>query len=509
MRSTRLCSSRALLFTSALAGLATACDIQDRAIGPVGVPERPQLEASPTSVLAPSHGYRKAITAAAIRDHQAAFQVIADQYDGIRSSLNASHDATAESVRARMAEAGFNGRVQPFTFAYGGDITRPGFARVSPNPTTFIPAIDFMTMSYSGSGDVTGQIYNVDLMIPSGGFSTSGCEAADFAGFPAGAIALVQRGMCEYRVKSINAAQAGAIGVIIMNEGNTPEREETLGGTLNAPNVSVPTIGTSFAIGVALASAPSTVRIQVNAAQGTAASSNVIADSPGGNPNSVVVVGANLDGKWGPGINATSGGAAMLEFARVFAAQERTPTSRVRFIWFGANPEGNHGAVHYVEELATEDRDRIRAMLDVQPIGSPNFGRFVLDSDASTYPAGFAPNSALDAASRGIEALFASYFAAAGLPVASSAARGAGLPFRNAGIPFGGLNTGFTQAKTVQETALFGGTAGVAFDPCFDLPCDTFANVSMSALDQMSDAAAHVVLMLSRRNFVQNPLAGN
>ena len=55
-----------------------------------------------------------------------------------------------------------------------------------------------------------------DLVLnPSGpaNSSTSGCEAADFAGFPAGSVALVQRGTCGFNVKVLNAQAAGASAV--------------------------------------------------------------------------------------------------------------------------------------------------------------------------------------------------------------------------------------------------------------------------------------------------------
>ena len=35
---------------------------------------------------------------------------------------------------------------------------------------------------------------------------------------------------------------------------------------------------------------------------------------------------------------------------------------------------------------------------------------------------------------------------------------------------------------------------GDQYDPCYHLACDTFDNISLEALDQMSDAAAHSVL---------------
>ena len=63
-------------------------------------------------------------------------------------------------------------------------------------------------MVYSGSGDAGP----ADRRRSTGGdrSSTSGCEAADFAGFTAGNIALIQRGTCSLRIEADNAAAAGA-----------------------------------------------------------------------------------------------------------------------------------------------------------------------------------------------------------------------------------------------------------------------------------------------------------
>ena len=74
------------------------------------------------------------------------------------------------------------------------------------------------------------------------------------------------------------------------------------------------------------------------------------------------------------------------------------------------------------------------------------------------------------------------------------------------GIPAGGLFTGAEGVKTAAQAATYGGTAGQQYDPCYHLACDTFANNSDTALDQMSDAAAHAVLLYSKRNFDKNPL---
>ena len=64
-------------------------------------------------------------------------------------------------------------------------------------------------------------------------------------------------------------------------------------------------------------------------------------------------------------------------------------------------------------------------------------------------------------------------------------------PFIAAGIPAGGLFTGAEGVKTAEEAALWGGTAGQQYDPCYHLACDTFANNNDDALDVNSDAVAY------------------
>ena len=70
--------------------------------------------------------------------------------------------------------------------------------------------------------------------------------------------------------------------------------------------------------------------------------------------------------------------------------------------------------------------------------------------------------------------------------------------FINAGIPAGGLFTGAEGIKTAEEAAIYGGTAGVAYDPCYHAACDDTGNLNKTALDQMSDAAAHATLAFAQ-----------
>jgi parallel beta-helix repeat protein len=107
----------------------------------------------------------------------------------------------------------------------------------------------FAVLSGSGSGNVTARVVPVGpIQIPPGAFDTaaSGCSPADFVGFPAGSIALVQRGFCGRAQKVANARAAGAVGVIMFNEGTTG-RTGVL--TAGVDPTSIPVVGTSFAVG--------------------------------------------------------------------------------------------------------------------------------------------------------------------------------------------------------------------------------------------------------------------
>ncbi len=132
----------------------------------------------------------------------------------------------------------------------------------------------------SAVGDVTKAVTAVDINLVPPRASTSGCEAADFVGFPTGNIALIQRGTCTFADKAVNAQAAGASAVIIFNQGNTPDREPLIVGTLvpsSAP-ITIPVVGASFADGEAL---PRPARRRTSRSSRARPTMNVIADLPG------------------------------------------------------------------------------------------------------------------------------------------------------------------------------------------------------------------------------------
>ncbi|MET0469117.1 MAG: M28 family metallopeptidase [Aeromicrobium sp.] len=427
-------------------------------------------------------------------------QVIANRNEGNRASGLPGYDASADYVAKQLKKAGYKVKKQTFTFPFSRDLAPAELQQLTPTAQDIATA----ALDYSGSGDVTGSVQAVDLTIPPTPepSSTSGCEAADFAGFTAGNIALVQRGSCDFVVKANNALAAGAVAVIIFNEGQ-PGRDGLLEGTLGTP-VSIPVVGISYADGAALASAPSTVRVftstEVDLERET---TNVIADLPRKtkNPDQVVVVGAHLDSvPAGPGINDNgTGTAGTLEIAKQFAKTGLSKKAQrpVRFAFWGAEEKGLLGSEHYVASLTDAQRAKIYANLNFDMIGSPNFVRFVYDGDGSE------DGNAGPAGSAEIEKVFLDYFRKKGLASSPTAFDGRSDygPFIAVGIPAGGLFSGAEGIKTPEEAAVYGGTAGLAYDPCYHQACDDITNLSTRSIDQLGDAAAHATatLVLSKK----------
>jgi Zn-dependent M28 family amino/carboxypeptidase len=224
-------------------------------------------------------------------------------------------------------------------------------------------------------------------------------------------------------------------------------------------------------------------------------STNILADSPGGDPDKVVVVGAHLDSVvTGEGINDNgSGTATILEIAKQIKALKIKPRQKLRFAFWGAEENGLIGSEHYVDTLPDTELSKIYANLNFDMVGSPNYVRFVYDGDGSATGTSGPPGSAE------IEGIFTSYFAGRNLATDPTAFDGRSDygPFIAVGIPAGGLFSGAEGIKTAEQAAVYGGTAGVAYDPCYHAECDDINNLNVKALAELGDGAAHAVLTLA------------
>ena len=157
------------------------------------------------------------VSAEGVTKHLKALQAIADANGGTRATETPGYRASVDYVVDVLEKSGWSADIVPFTY----NATDTVLQQITPTSVAHPHA----GATGTGEGDVTAAVVPVDVNLAGDRANTSGCEAADFAGFPVGSIALVQRGTCAFAVKAINAEAAGAAGVIIFNQGDTTAPE--------------------------------------------------------------------------------------------------------------------------------------------------------------------------------------------------------------------------------------------------------------------------------------------
>ncbi|MGH3424558.1 MAG: M20/M25/M40 family metallo-hydrolase [Nocardioidaceae bacterium] len=432
----------------------------------------------------------KSVTVQAVHDHLEAFQSIADAHDGNRASGTPGYEASAEYVEQQLHAAGYETQRQPFTFLYQ-ETQKQSLTEVSPTDRD----IDNIVMSYSPNTPEGG--VTAELVQPA---AVEGCDAAAWDGVDAdGKIALVSRGTCSFADKSLYAGQAGAEAAIIYNN-DTGDLNGTLGGQDDA---FVPTTGVQRAAGQSLvdemAAGPVTVNLDLQQIAEERETFNVIAETAEGRDDNVVMLGAHLDSvPDGPGINDNgSGSAAILETA-IQLAKVNKLNNKVRFAWWGAEELGLVGSTHYVNDLVENDPgelDDIATYLNFDMVASPNHIIGVYDADESTYPAPVE----VPEGSEATEDVLTDYFDDTDQAWVDTEFSGRSdyQAFIVNGVPASGLFTGADGTKTPEEVEMFGGTAGITYDPNYHSPADDISNINMTALDIMSDAIAHATITLA------------
>ncbi|MBB5776811.1 M28 family metallopeptidase [Nonomuraea jabiensis] len=428
------------------------------------------------------------------KKHLGALQAIADANGGTRAAGTPGYDASRDYVAGKLRKAGYKVTLQPINFVQSWtENSPPTLNLTAPSSKTYVPNDDFFSFEPSPAGDVTAQVQGVDLILPPtpAPTSTSGCEASDFDGFVAGRIALIQRGTCAFALKIRNAGRAGASGIIVFNEGQ-PGRTDAFPLDIGEWRAGVPMVFADFAVGNELAAtAGATVRLKVDSTLVLGTNDNVIAESRFGDPRNVVMVGAHLDSVTaGPGINDNgSGSASILEVAEEMALYP--VKNKVRFAFWAGEEIGLLGSDQYVASLSETQRDRIRVYLNFDMVASPNYAYKLYDGDNSDNEGSPAGPPGSDRIEKQLEA----FYGARNLPTVGTDFDGRSDygPFIDVGIPAGGIFTGAEGIKTPEEAALFGGTAGAAYDACYHQACDTIANINDTALDVDLDAIADSV----------------
>ena len=425
-----------------------------------------------------------------ILEHLTALQNIADQHGGNRASGLPGYEDSVDYISTQLAQLGYKVTLDGFDFNAFYEQSDGQLLALSPQAVSYQWAVDFTYLSQSEAGDATAAVQAVDLDLGANNSSSSGCEAEDFADFNAGNIALLQRGTCTFQLKAENAANAGAVGVIIFNQGNSDDRTGLISATLGADYAGgVPVFFATYSLGIVFAQTDNlVVNMVADVIREQRRVNNVIAETQWGDADNVIMLGAHLDSvSEGPGINDNgTGSAALLELAKL--VKHAYARNKIRIAWWGAEESGLVGSTDYVNRLSDAELAKIKVYLNFDMIGSPNFYYGIYDGDGSTFelegPAG----------SKATEALFEKYFRLRGQPFEGSeiSFRSDYAQFFERGVAFGGLFTGAEAVKSQAQAERYGGEAGVAFDQCYHQACDDMNNLNNRAIEVNADAIAFV-----------------
>jgi Zn-dependent M28 family amino/carboxypeptidase len=421
------------------------------------------------------------VTADGMYTHLRKLQEIADANRGSRAQGTPGYDAGVDYVVKVLKDKGF-------------DVTTPEFDRLD------------RTEGGNPKLTVSGRGYPVDqasvlVGTPAGGLNAvtlrpqkaPGCAAADYGSASVkGAIAVVDDTGCSVTTKQNAAVAKGAVGLLVVSgTGSTGPAGLFTPGYYQRLTIPVGVIGRDADAALRRTSAP--VRLVLDSKPVMVKSRNVVAQTKSGDTKNVVLAGARLDSSArSPGINDNgSGVAALLETASALGADAKTANA-VRFVFWGAEEEGPS---KYVGALGADELDNIALYLGVNAIGSPNAGYFTYDGDQSGQLNPDIPSQTVPTGSAGVERTLAGYLNLGGvrpadMPLTRTADYAA---FLAAGVPIGGLTAGWSQRKTEVQGRLWGGQAGVAFDPNWRTPRDNIDNVDRKALSVMGQALAFAI----------------
>ena len=273
-----------------------------------------------------------------------------------------------------------------------------------------IPGVDFSVRGYSGSGDVTAPVVFCGYGLDSDTYSdykdidVKGKIVLIFKSNPP----FLKSTLPEYSIRrAADAAyQHGAVAVIFVSQPNQQHPQEPIGSMMHGPgamHADLPQIqisvekadllmsGSGYTLSQLQSSIdslkmPSSVACRKQASVYVKAkynangnTTNIIAVLPGSDPvlkNEYIILGGHFDhvGAIGnsvfyPGANDNaSGSAAVLELARIFAADSGKLKRAVMFVLFGSEEKGLDGSTYFVNHLPVP-KEKIVAVFNMDCIG--------------------------------------------------------------------------------------------------------------------------------------------
>jgi Zn-dependent M28 family amino/carboxypeptidase len=427
------------------------------------------------------------ISADRVREDLQALEEIAAANGGNRAAGSSGYAASVDYVVGQLREMGYTVSTPVVDITAFREL--PGSRLAIEGGATLESGRDFRAMLYSAAGDLTAPLATVGFPDSPGGEGNQGCDADDFAGFPAGAIAITPPGPCFRRQTVQNAVAAGAVALLAVYADREPGT--ALRPTLISPEgMDIPALTVVTEAGDALLAAVAEgkqVSLRVNVELTPAVAHNVIAEPEDAEPGGrVAMVGAHLDSVLdGPGVNDDgSGVAAVLEIARTFA---EVPGGRLRVVLWAGEEYGIYGSRDYVESLADGELQTPIAYLNLDMLGSLNGVPFVYDD-----------SQAADGSDQVRDYLLAA-LTALGVTAEPMDLGGASdhAAFQFAGIPTGGIFSGAAEKKTADQASAHGGTADEPMDACYHLPCDTTDNVDADLVAVYAAAIAQTARALA------------
>jgi hypothetical protein len=245
-------------------------------------------------------------------------------------------------------KAGYVAEIQTFSY--------PKFVDLGSNLTIDGKVITGKALNGSQSGKLTAPL----VVVPNFG------RTADYVDINVkGKVAIVKRGEIRFLEKAQNAANAGAVGLVIVNT-----KPGNLFGTLGG-DVKIPVLALTDEAGKSLLNAnqsPRQVNLVVNTHQGNVTGRNVIARLPGVTQPKVIL-GGHYDSVVGsPGANDNaSGTAVVLAIARQAA---KTPLARQAwFMAFDGEEDGLHGSKAFVSSAKPELLQGLKGMFNFDMVG--------------------------------------------------------------------------------------------------------------------------------------------
>ena len=312
----------------------------------------PTPRTSGTSTPAPSSSPEPATTQGALSpngDRIAGYVRDLAETIGARAGGTAHEKAAADYLAQKLRSFGYEVELQEFPIS--NDSSRESVLSVTPGTPGRIDSVPF-------AGSAAGQVRGSFVAVPGLG------EPGDFSAAARGSIVLIERGTVLFRDKIANAANAGAVGVVIYNN-----ERGNFHGDLDGASA-IPAVGISQEEGRRLLELISngnlTAELNVEALT-ESLSRNVIARPPGAECETVS--GGHYDSvpaAAGASDNA-SGTATVVELAAVLASRGQMGSNC--FVFFGSEELGLNGSRAYVASLTQAQKARLKGMLNFDMVG--------------------------------------------------------------------------------------------------------------------------------------------